>query len=89
MRDIKYYRFVISDLHLKGSEALIYSVIYDYTVEEGAYNEGLDELAKITGITYTSVSRLLTKLRRKGLIESEEVYGRYKQHSLYRAVKGN
>lgn len=65
--------FMINELHLKGNELLIYSIIYGFSqAENQVYSGSLQYLADWTNSNKRSIIRVLKNLIEKGLIEKEE-----------------
>lgn len=61
--------FMLTDLHLKGAELLVYAVIYGFCQTERQYFTGnLKYLAEWTNCTVRGVSKCITGLTEKGLI---------------------
>ena len=61
--------FMLTDLHLKGAELLVYATIYGFCQTEGQYFTGsLQYLSEWTNCTVRGVSKCITGLTEKGLI---------------------
>lgn len=73
MREDHYtvYRFMLSDLNLKGNELIVYAIIYE--LSQGQYCTcGIDYFAEFCDCTAIGVKKALASLETKGLIYSEE-----------------
>lgn len=65
--------FMLSDLHLKGNELLIYGIIHGFSHLEGQrFNGGLQYLCDWTSSTKQGVMNCLKSLESKGLIKKDE-----------------
>lgn len=61
--------FMLTDLHLKGAELLVYAMIYGFCQTEGQYFAGsLKYLSEWTNCTVRGVSKCVNGLTEKGLI---------------------
>ena len=61
--------FMLTDLHLKGAELLVYATIYGFCQTEKQYfTGGLQYLSEWTNCTVRGVSKCITGLTEKGLI---------------------
>ena len=61
--------FMLTDLHLKGAELLVYAAIYGFCQTEKQYFTGsLQYLSEWTNCTVRGVSKCITGLTEKGLI---------------------
>lgn len=64
--------FMISELHLKGVELILYAIIYGYS--QGSYGEywgGMDDMQHWTQATRRGVQKALEKLAERGLIKKD------------------
>ncbi len=67
--------WMVKELGLKGSELIIYSLIYSFSQADGNYFTGsLTYLSEWTGTTKRSVIDQLKRLQERGLIEKDETY---------------
>ncbi len=65
--------WMVTDLHLKGNELLIYAIIYGFSQDkEGEFNGGLGYLAEWTSTTKQSCINNLKSLLDKNLITKRE-----------------
>ena len=81
------YDWMIQELHLKGSELLIYAIIYSYC-ESGnkAFNGSLSLLSKKSGIEHRQLIRVLQRLVVKGFLAKEIAMDRGIALPIYRVV---
>ena len=81
------YDWMIQELHLKGSELLIYAIIYSYC-ESGnkAFNGSLSLLSKKSGIEHRQLIRVLQRLVVKEFLAKEIAMDRGIALPIYRAV---
>lgn len=63
--------FMVTDLKLKGTELLVYAIIYGFSQANHKFNGSLQYIADWTNSTKQSVINNLKKLQEKGLIEKE------------------
>lgn len=67
--------FMLTDLHLKGNELLIYACIYGFSqAENQVFNGSLQYLADWTNSTKQGVIKCLKSLEEKGFIVKKENY---------------
>lgn len=65
--------FMVNELNLKGTELLVYAVIYGFSQAEGQrYTGSLQYLADWTGATKRTVINTLKSMCEKGIISREE-----------------
>ena len=62
------YDWMITDLRLKGSELLLYAIIYSFCKDGETMVTGLEYLANRSGIVKQWVSSVLAELQKKGYI---------------------
>lgn len=62
------YDWMITDLRLKGSELLLYAIIYSFCKDGESMITGLEYLANRSGIVKQWVSSVLAELQKKGYI---------------------
>lgn len=65
------YDWMITDLRLKGSELLLYAIIYSFCKDGETMVTGLEYLANRTAMTTFHVCRCLNSLQRKKYINKE------------------
>ncbi len=64
------HSFMVEELELKGTRLLIYAIIYSFTNGgDGLYYGTQDYLSDMSGISLSSVRRVLSYLTEKGYIE--------------------
>ena len=78
--------WMLTELHLKGNELLIFAILYGYTQGEGrAFTGSLQYLADWSNSTKQGVQRALKALLAKGYIEKETaqkgVYNKVAYHT--------
>lgn len=80
--------WMITDLDLKGSELIIYAVIYGFTqnTDNQLYTGSLTYLADWANVSNVSAIRALTSLCEKGLIDKFEEYRNGVKFCNYRAT---
>lgn len=67
--------WMVNDLHLKGTELLVYATIFGFSQTEGQrYTGSLQYLAEWCGATKRSVQTALKSLTEKGYIHKEDKY---------------
>lgn len=67
--------WMVNDLHLKGTELLVYATIFGFSQTEGQrYTGSLQYLAEWCGATKRSVQTALKSLIEKGYIHKEDKY---------------
>lgn len=63
--------FMVSELDLKGTELLVYAIIYGFSQTEGqCFTGSLKYLSEWTNCTVRGVTKCLNSLKEKGLIEA-------------------
>lgn len=82
--------FMVADLHLKGTDLIVYAIIYGFSqAENQAYTGSLQYLADWTNCTKQGVMKNLKSLMQKGLIEKKETVLNDVKFCEYRATKFN
>lgn len=82
--------WMITDLHLKGNELIVYAIIYGFSQDGGQYFSGsLQYLASWTNSTRQGVLSCLKSLLKKGLIEKKETIINNVKFCEYRSTKFN
>lgn len=82
--------FMLSDLHLKGNELIVYAVIFGYTQDgEHWYYGTRGHLAEWCGATKGTVTNCLKSLVEKGYIRKREVQHPGYVENQYQAVVEN
>lgn len=81
---ISWYDFMRTDLGLKGSELLVYAVIYGFTQSKGKFSGSLNYLEEVTGFDRRQCLNAVKKLTEKGyIIKTVISYGKVE----YKAVQ--
>lgn len=80
--------WMLTDLELKGSELIIYAVIYGFTqnTDNQLYTGSLTHLSDWANISKVSVIKTLTSLCEKGLIDKYEEYRNGVKFCSYKAT---
>lgn len=82
--------FMVTDLHLKGTDLIVYAIIYGFSqAENQAYTGSLQYLADWTNCTKQGVMKNLKSLMQKGLIEKKETVLNDVKFCEYRVTKFN
>lgn len=82
--------FMVTDLHLKGTDLIVYAIIYGFSqAENQAYTGSLQYLADWTNCTKQGVMKNLKSLMQKGLIEKKETVLNDIKFCEYRVTKFN
>lgn len=82
--------WMLTDLHLKGNELLIYAIIYGFSQDgEQTFSGSLQYLADWTNSTKQGVSKSLKSLVDKGLIDKIEKFVNGVKFCEYRTTKFN
>lgn len=82
--------FMVTDLNLKGTDLIVYAIIYGFSqAENQAYTGSLQYLADWTNCTKQGVMKNLKSLMQKGLIEKKETVLNDVKFCEYRATKFN
>lgn len=80
--------WMVTDLHLKGNELLVYAIIYGFTQAEGEQFTGsLSYLCEWTQSTKQGIQKNLKSLTEKGLIEKSEIYFGGVRHVAYHTTE--
>ena len=80
--------WMLTELHLKGNELLIFAILYGYTSGDGhAFTGSLQYLADWTNSTRQGVQRALKALLDKGYIEKDTVQQGVYNKVVYRTTK--
>lgn len=80
-------RFMITDLKLSGSELVLYSVIYGFTIGKNhCYTGGIEFLRKWAGIGKRGIVKSLHSLVSKGMLIKEEFYKNNIRYAKYQAA---
>lgn len=79
--------WMINELKLKGNELILYAIIYGFSQDgENQYHGSIRYITKAMAIAPKTVARLLTSLRDKGLIISEENGNDGRLHSVVKVT---
>lgn len=82
--------FMVKDLKLKGTELLVYAIIYGFSqAENQAFNGSLQYLADWTNCTKQGIIKNLKSLTQKGFIEKKETMLNDVKFCEYRSTKFN
>lgn len=88
---IKYYiiyELFVSRLNLKGSELMVYSLIYSAVAHMDGFIS-MTQIMRQTGLSITRVYEIVAKLEAQGLISrSAEGFRRKNKYKLYRVTVG-
>ena len=87
---IAVYDWMLRDLGLNCREAMLYAVIYSFSVSVGSFTGGQNYLARRLKITRQTVNQTLRKLTEAGLILKRDIvrYGiRYCEYKINPAVE--
>lgn len=81
--------WMVSDLHLKGNELLVYAIIHGFSQDgETQFAGGLSYLQKWTGLTKRAIITILQKLQERNIIEKEERIVNGLRFPMYKIVGG-
>lgn len=79
--NVRIHSFMIQDLNLRGSELIIYALVYGYHEQDMEMILNLEELSMWTRISIPQVQGVLWQLEERGLIvinerelEGDEIY---------------
>lgn len=82
--------WMVTDMDLKGTELLVYAIIYGFSqTEDQRFTGSQTYLAEWTNTTKKNIRNCLTSLIEKGYIEKIEEYRNNVKFCEYVAVPGN
>lgn len=77
------YAFMLEELHLRGSELLIYAILYAFNNIGSVFYGSQEYLSRLSGLSQSTVTRVLKNLVNKGYITKTEENG----HTIFKVVK--
>ena len=80
--------WMVSDLHLKGTELILFAVIHGATCEHGNYSSGISYLQLWTNCSKQGVLKCLKTLEQNGLIRKGETIINGRKFNAYQTVRG-
>ena len=79
--------WMVSDLHLKGTELILFAIIHGFTMSTGGFSGGMSYLQWWTNCSKPGVLKCIKALEQSGLIQKSKRVTGGKEYNVYRSTK--